>query len=242
MFLEYEQVVKINATHSHTKTTLAEIRFYKNQKLFEVKAVLSKKFGTLPEYMKLKLIGPNGSELPLSNFDEEKSLKELGIQDYDTLHVIDLNPNSVLVQNNLDDLSTVKKYEISEEDYMKREDNIRKFKKKLLSDPNYIKMLEETQGPTYEAEASEIEINSRCLLGDGVRRGEVVFVGLVPELGYGFFVGVKLDEPMGESNGTVKGKKYFECESKYGTFVRPDYVKCGDFPPEDIFNAEEDEI
>jgi tubulin-folding cofactor B len=242
MFIEQDQVIKLNATHSHTQITIAEIRFHRSQKLFEVKAVFSKKYGTLPEYMKCKLIKSNGEERPLSLNDDEKSLKELGIEDYDTIHINDLNPNSVLVQNNFDDVSTVKKYELSEEDYNKREDTVRKFKKKLLSDPNYLSMLDQSKGPTYEDEAALIDEGSRCLLGDGVRRGEVMYVGLVKEMGYGFWVGVKLDEPLGDNNGTLKGKKYFECDPNYGVFVRPIYVKVGNFPPVDVFNAEEDEI
>jgi tubulin-folding cofactor B len=230
MFLEQDQVIKLNGTHSHTQTKIAEIRFYRSQKLFEVKATFSKKFGTLPEYMKLKLIKGNGEERPLSLNDDEKSLQELDIEDYDTIHIFDLNPNGVLVQNNFDDLSTVKKYELSEEDYNKREDTVRKFKKKLLSDPNYLAMLDKSKGPTFEDEAALIDVGSRCLLGDGIRRGEVMYVGLVKEMGYGFFVGVKLDEPLGEKNGTIGQKKYFECENGYGTFVRPNYVKTGDFP------------
>ena len=103
-------------------------------------------------------------------------------------------------------------------------------------------MIKENKGNTYEEEAEKIEMESRCLLGDGIRRGQVKFIGLVPYLGYGFFVGVKLDEPLGDSDGKVKGKKYFDCDNKYGIFVRPDYVKCGDFPPVDVFNEEEDEI
>jgi tubulin-folding cofactor B len=242
MFLDQDSLVKINASHSHTKTVLAEIRFYKSQKLFEVKSVVGKKFGTLPEYMKLKLIRVNGEEQPLTNFDEERTLKELKVEDFDTIHVIDLNPNSTLVQMNFDDLSTVKKYEISEDDYMKRNDNARKFRQKIMNDPNYKAMIEANQGPTYEEQASQIEVGQRCLLGDGFRRGEIKFVGIVKELGYGFWVGVRLDEPMGDTNGKIKGKEYFTCEEKYGVFVRPDYVKTGDYPPEDLFNADEDEI
>ncbi len=242
MFLEYDQTIKLNATHSHTKTVIAEIRFSKGQRLYEVKETLSRKFGTLPEYMKLKLKRTNGEEQPLTDFDEERTLKELKIEDMDTIHVHDLNPNSTLVQTNFDDVSTVKKYEISEEDYMKRSNNARKFKQKLMNDSNYKSMIESSQGPTYEEEASQIEIGSRCLLGDGFRRGEIKFVGMIKEMGHGFWVGVKLDEPLGDSNGSVKGNQFFQCEDKYGVIVRPDYVKLGDFPPEDLFNAEQDEI
>ena len=54
------------------------------------------------------------------------------------------------------------------------------------------------------------------------------------DLGPGYFVGVKLDEPLGNSNGTVKGVKYFQAEDKYGSFVRPNVIEIGDFPVLDL--------
>jgi tubulin-specific chaperone B len=240
MFLEPDRPIKINCTHSHTKTVLAEQRFHLSTKLYEVKVALSKKFGTLPEYMKLKLIKKNCDPIFLS--EDELCLAYYKVEDHDTIHVTDSNPNSLLVQNDFDDISTVKKYEISEEDYNKRNDSVRRFRKKLGQDPEYIKMINENKGNTYENEAEKIEVGLRCLLGDGFRRGLVMFVGLVPSLGYGFYVGVKLDEPTGDSDGIVKGKKVFDCDKNYGIFVRPDNVKTGDFPPLDLFNEEEDEI
>ncbi len=41
------------------------------------------------------------------------------------------------------------------------------------------------------------------------------------DLGNGYYIGVKLDEPYGDSNGIVKGVKYFQAPEKYGAFVRP---------------------
>lgn len=56
-----------------------------------------------------------------------------------------------------------------------------------------------------------------------------------------FQVGVRLDEPVGRSDGTVKGKKYFDAMAGYGSFVRPFNVTVGDFPEADLFGEEEEE-
>lgn len=44
------------------------------------------------------------------------------------------------------------------------------------------------------------------------------------DLGNGYFVGILLDEPYGDSNGSVKGVKYFEADNKYGIFIRPNKI------------------
>ena len=43
-----------------------------------------------------------------------------------------------------------------------------------------------------------------------------------------------------ESFGRVKGKKYFECKPNFGVFVKPERVKVGDYPVEEI-NFDDDE-
>ena len=52
---------------------------------------------------------------------------------------------------------------------------------------------------------------------------------------------MQLDEPTGDTNGTVKGKTFFECADKFGAFVRPNELEVGDFPADD-FDAELDEL
>ena len=49
-----------------------------------------------------------------------------------------------------------------------------------------------------------------------------------------------LDEPTGKNDGSVKGKRYFECGSNCGVFVRPERVEIGDFEALDEFGSDEE--
>jgi dynactin 1 len=54
-------------------------------------------------------------------------------------------------------------------------------------------------------------------------KGRVAFYGET-EFSDGVWLGIILDEPLGKNNGTVKGKRYFECEDKYGIFIKPSQI------------------
>lgn len=88
-----------------------------------------------------------------------------------------------------------------------------------------------------------IEVGMRCEVSPGSRRGSIAFTGEVPELGSGgFWVGVVFDEPVGKTDGMVKGgKRYFDAPgTKYGGFVRGKNLQVGDFPERDIMDELED--
>lgn len=83
----------------------------------------------------------------------------------------------------------------------------------------------------------------RLLPDSDARRGTVSYIGPVPEIpGIGVWVGVTLDEPTGKNDGTVKGKRYFECGHNCGVFVRPERCEAGDFPVLDMDDEDLEEL
>ena len=40
------------------------------------------------------------------------------------------------------------------------------------------------------------------------------------------YIGVHLDMPVGTCDGSVKGRRYFQCPPNHGVFVRPSDVMC----------------
>mmetsp|Transcript_26470 Transcript_26470/g.54176 ORF Transcript_26470/g.54176 Transcript_26470/m.54176 type:complete len:337 (+) Transcript_26470:120-1130(+) len=89
-----------------------------------------------------------------------------------------------------------------------------------------------------------LTLHARCQVQPGSRRGEIAFLGEIPELGGGgHWVGVILDEPMGKTDGVVKssGIRYFEAPGvNRGGFFRGINVEAGDFPEIDIMDELDD--
>lgn len=97
-----------------------------------------------------------------------------------------------------------------------------------------------------EESVAGMEVGMRCQVQPGSRRGMVSYVGPIPELGPGQWLGITFDEPVGKTDGRVpKGdnKRYFEAMDKHGGFVRGKNVEVGDFPERDLFDdSDEDEL
>ncbi|KAK6363330.1 hypothetical protein TWF730_000766 [Orbilia blumenaviensis] len=166
-------------------------------------------------------------------------VSELGWEAGAKLVVADTRPPSL--RENYTDTSQVEKYEMPHEDYAKLSDSVLAWKKRNQLgrfDPTQA-TAEEHRQEKIEKEVEErgIQVGKRCIVGeiaDG-RRGEVAYVGLVEKIPQGgVWVGVKLDEPTGKNNGSIDGVKFFEAGSNHGTFVRPNRVTVGDFPPKSL--------
>jgi tubulin-specific chaperone B len=159
------------------------------------------------------------------------------------------------VRPNYNDVNQVAKVEMSPEEYAKKTDSVLAWKKanKLgRFDPSApsLESLEKAKVQAYDIEIENkgIQVGKRCRVGEeDSKRGEVMYIGDVEEIpgGAGKWIGVKLDEPVGKNDGSLKGKRYWGTEvegggPKHGVFVRPERVEVGDFPAlDDLDDMEE---
>lgn len=93
-----------------------------------------------------------------------------------------------------------------------------------------------------EASVAHGMVGERCQVTPGERRGRVAYVGKIPEIGSGWWIGVVLDEPLGQNDGTFGGSVYFTTPGpKYGCVARGKNVQVGDFPERDWLEDDSDE-
>ena len=120
-----------------------------------------------------------------------------------------------------------------EETYSTLPDSVLAYKKSHKIgrfDPSAAEKQEEKLGEMWaEIEEKGIKVSARCIVAPGGRRGNVRFVGLIPEIpAIGPWIGVELDEPVGKNDGSVAKKRYFECKEKRGVFVRAEKLEIAD--------------
>lgn len=234
--------VVVSCTHNLLKREMKELRLDLHQTIRDLKQKLYRHCGTTPDWMSLVL--KTGGEVICELDDDSKKLGYYGIKHGMEIKIVDRNPHSMAKNGGLEDISLVKKYVMSDEEYDKRKNTLRAFKKeKLKEDPTFRLFPDRPRGggstkvaePSLPGTSKDVEgmkKEMRCEVQPGGRRGKIGFVGEV-DFAIGYWVGVVLDEPLGRNDGTVKGKRYMSCAPKYGIFVNPKNVKVGDFPEVD---------
>ncbi|CAL7948788.1 unnamed protein product [Xylocopa violacea] len=232
--------INLSITSSNQSSYCVERRFQKGISTNEFKGKLELVTGGNPATMKVEVYDKN-DKLICELDDGQRLLGAYPIDDGMRIHVVD---NFSRTEENV---ANVEKFEISEEEYAKRTDTVKAFlEKNKLGKYNEEEMKkraeEKKQEEEAEAAAAELcKVGSRCEIcvpNQPKRRATIMYVGKT-EFKEGWWIGVKYDEPLGKNNGTVNGKKYFECLPKYGGFVKPVHVKVGDFPEEDFDLDEE---
>ncbi|KAG9395985.1 CAP-Gly domain [Carpediemonas membranifera] len=236
-------MVKLHIAHNYISGVFMEQRFHPEWTVEKVKDQVYLRTGTEPAFQVLTLQDASGKTICTLDNDAA-TLASLGAQDGFTLHCQDTNPNSLAKNGGFEDLSQVEKYEISDEAYEARDNSYRAWKKKLeREEPNHpwlVKIRNMKENKTDEEEAKHIHVGDRVEVLGG-RRGTVRFVGVVPEIKSGWWVGIEYDEPSGKHDGVVKGKRYFDAAPMCGGFMRPSAVKVGDFPPLGLDDLEDDD-
>ncbi|XP_076165719.1 tubulin-binding cofactor B [Ptiloglossa arizonensis] len=232
--------VNLSITTSNQQSYCVERRFQKGITIDEFKGKLELVTGGNPVTMIIEVYDKN-SKLICKLDDGQRLLGSYPIDDGMRVHVID---NFSRTEENL---NNVEKFEISEEEYAKRADTVKAFlEKNKLGKYNEEKMKKKVEEKSQEEEA-EAAAAQLCQVGDRCevcvpnqpkRRAIIMYVGKT-EFKEGWWIGVKYDEPLGKNDGTVNGKKYFECLPKYGGFVKPIHIKVGDFPEEEFDLDEE---
>eukprot|EP00842_Homolaphlyctis_polyrhiza_P005405 jgi/Hompol1/5866/HPOL_000116-RA len=73
---------------------------------------------------------------------------------------------------------------------------------------------------------SEAEIGDRVCVVINEERclGVLKYVGVFEAGSAGVWCGIQLDRPLGTHDGTVRGRRYFECKENHGIFVKLDKV------------------
>eukprot|EP00752_Nemacystus_decipiens_P002084 g1994.t1 len=252
-----EGVVSVNISHSNISARMIELKFDLSQTIGDVKGKIYTHSGTNPGMQKLSLRS-GGQTLCLLE-DDSKMLGFYGVQSGMEIHVTDDDPFSLSRGGGLEDVSQVQKYRMSEEDYDKRKGTLRSWvKEQKAKDPKWVEPWIEkereakkaasaaSKAPSDEPPPGEdsvkgIAVQQRCEVQPGGRRGVVEFVGEVEGLQAGYWVGVRFDEPVGRGDGTVRGKRVFECGKGFGGFVRGKNVAVGDFPERPFDEGDDDD-
>ena len=109
-----------------------------------------------------------------------------------------------------------------------------RFKAILASNPAMWMLQEKKTGVSddHMAEiAAHFKMKDRVIVTPGEaysweRKAIVMYIGKVPEIAPGFWVGIQFKDKSGKNDGSINGARYFNCPSDFGGFVRPSRIEA----------------
>ncbi|EJU03774.1 hypothetical protein DACRYDRAFT_49590 [Dacryopinax primogenitus] len=223
--------------------THSERKFDLHTTIGQLKTRLEHITGITPTSQKLVLSRTEDGQQIRVLDDDSRPLGFYSPADFQTIQVVDLNPMGPAGMYS--DVSQVEKFELSDEQYAKRDESLLKFKQAN----KFGRFADEHQQASAPAASTasypDIKVGARCEVEseeEGLqKRGTVRFFGSTAfGKGTGLWVGVEYDEPMGKNDGSVQGHRYFTCPTNHGAFVRPERVTVGDFPPITLIDEDEE--
>ncbi|XP_030755606.1 tubulin-folding cofactor B [Sitophilus oryzae] len=227
----------LQVSTSQDDISFGEKRFPKDLTISDLKAKLELMTGGNCNTMRIEAYNKD-NKLVASLDDNKQVLGFYPIDDGMRLHVID----DFQLRSEFDS-ANVPKFELSEEEYSKRGDSVKTFlmKNKMGKyNEEYVKKKEQQESEE-KSQAENMKVGSRCKVtvsNAPTRLGTIMYSGGIDGL-TGSWIGIKYDEPVGKHDGSIKGKRYFQCPDKYGAFVKPSCVLIGEFPEEDYDLNEE---
>ncbi|XP_049548684.1 tubulin-folding cofactor B-like [Anopheles darlingi] len=222
-----DEIVRLNISNSHNDAVSFEQKFNRTISIPELKSKLQMLTGTSAAGMALELYRDNKLLNTIVDSDEHPTLADYPVRDGMRIHVT----GCCLWQTD----APVPKFELSQEEYDGRRDSLRSFLKQNRLGKYSEESLAKSEAPGTEETDSKMKlaaVGARCRVQTKFvppRLGEIMYAGRLPGK-CGYFVGVKFDEPVGVNDGSVDGKRYFQCAPKYGSFVALEAVEVGDFP------------
>jgi len=241
--------VRVHVVTTQTVSAITEQKFEKSLSVLQLKSKLELITGYNAGSMKLSIESVKGSKVGEMS-DNSRIIGSYQLDDGMTIRVTD--PEAI----DWNKVENVDKQEMDDDTYdtfkptsvkptvreYKRIHKLGKFnpefQKKAVADwENQQEMEKEARERIHKGDRCEVTVK-----GGVKHRGEVKFIGETAFKENQLWIGIQLDEPFGKNDGSVDGKRYFECGKNYGMFVKPEMIECGDFPEKDELDFSDDEI
>ncbi|EPY31325.1 tubulin-specific chaperone [Strigomonas culicis] len=167
-------IVKVQLTVSTSGMAVSEKRYGLTQTIQSIKENAYTHFAVPADRARLELYDDRGVKVE-SDMEDSRPLGYYQCRDDFRIHVVDLQPPAQ--QENYTDVSQVEKFEISEEEWLRRGDNMRAFKQKMQEQQRAemaaagIAPPAEITDESYQEAAAGIHVGDRCMCAPGTGWG-----------------------------------------------------------------------